>query len=393
MWLYSVKIGIDVRSFVFDQGKMTGIGKYIYEVIKVWMREYPEEEYYLLANDEIPLELQLSGNWHIVTDTGLFRNSKLWGMVRLPYHIKRLGLDVFWGPNFVLPHKVVGTKYFVSIYDLAAWRFPDTIERSNAVRLHLRAKRACKRADGIITISRAAADDIIDIFGISPDVIKVCYCGGSACSDSYSLGEDRKVGYHKADIGHINECLDFEEEFFLFISTIEPRKNVVSIIHAFEKYKKKSGSSTKLVLAGKRGWNCDDIYKVAENSTYKKDIVMPGYITDNEKEYLYCNAKLLLFPSIYEGFGIPVLEAMEHRLPVITSRVSSLPEVGGDAALYVEDPFNIDGILENIEKICSMSAEEAAELYKKMELQAKKFSWIETANGIMDLFLNRTQDN
>lgn len=377
-----MRIGIDARSFVFDQGKMTGIGRYIYEVIKVWIREYPDDEYYLLANGEIFLGFQLSDNWHMVTDSGIFQNSKIWGTMRLPYLVKRLKLDVFWGPNFVLPAKVKGTKYFVSIYDLAAWRFPDTIERTNAVRLYLRAESACKRADGIIAISQSTADDITEIFGIRADDINVCYCGGSA---------EAAVNNVNGDKGNINASLNFEEEYFLFVSTIEPRKNILSIIRAYEKYKEQGESTIKLVLAGKRGWNCDDIYKAVESSAYKEDIVMPGYITEEEKRYLYRNAKLFLFPSLYEGFGIPVLEAMEYGLPVITSRVSSLPEVGGDAVLYVDDPFDIDGIAGNIDKICSMSMEEAEELSKKMELQVKKFSWDKTARNIMDMFMKRVK--
>lgn len=361
---------------------MTGIGRYIYEVIKVWIREYPDDEYYLLANGEIFLGFQLSDNWHMVTDSGIFQNSKIWGTMRLPYLVKRLKLDVFWGPNFVLPAKVKGTKYFVSIYDLAAWRFPDTIERTNAVRLYLRAESACKRADGIIAISQSTADDITEIFGIRADDINVCYCGGSA---------EAAVNNVNGDKGNINASLNFEEEYFLFVSTIEPRKNILSIIRAYEKYKEQGESTIKLVLAGKRGWNCDDIYKAVESSAYKEDIVMPGYITEEEKRYLYRNAKLFLFPSLYEGFGIPVLEAMEYGLPVITSRVSSLPEVGGDAVLYVDDPFDIDGIAGNIDKICSMSMEEAEELSKKMELQVKKFSWDKTARNIMDMFMKRVK--
>lgn len=366
---------------------MTGIGKYIYEVIKVWMKEYPDNEYYLLANDNFFLELQLPANWYIITDVGIFRNSKVWGIIRLPYFIKKLKLDVFWGPNFVLPARVKGIKYFVSIHDLAAWKFPDTIEHSNAVRLHLRTKSACRGADGIIAVSQATAYDIIELFKIRAEDIKVCYCGGSAEYDINDVNQDQ---IKSTDKENISSCLRFAEEYFLFISTIEPRKNVLSIIGAYEKYKERSDSDIKLVLAGKRGWNCDDIYKAVENSVYKEDIVMPGYITEEDKKYLYQNAKLFLFPSLYEGFGIPVLEAMEYGLPVITSRVSSLPEVGGDAVLYIEDPCDVNALAEQMEKVCNMSAEEVDRLRNKMRMQVKKFSWKNCADGIMGLFQRKS---
>ena len=377
----SVRIGIDARSFVWDKGKITGIGHYIYETMRVWMREYKEDEFFLLSHREIPLDIQMPDNWHAVSDRGIFRIGRIWERTRLPYYIGKLELDVFWGPYYSLPMKVKYTKYFVSIYDLALWKYPSVGEAANVAYLRMRTGRACKRADAVLTISQATAKDIADIYHVKRERIAVCYCGGAADRGDANADINRKI-----TVDSIHPTLVIEQEYILFISTIEPRKNVMSIIRAFEIYKEKTGSSIRLVLAGKRGWNCDDVFFAVEHSQYKEDIIMPGYITDNEKTYLYQHAKMFVFPSLYEGFGIPVLEAMEYGLPVITSRISSLPEVGGDAVLYIDDPKDACALAGQIEKVCNMSVEEVERLKDKMQKQVKKFSWKNCADNIMSVF-------
>lgn len=385
MYGYIVRIGIDARSFVWDKGKITGIGHYILETMKVWMRECKEDEFFLLAHREIPLDIQMPDNWHAVSDGGIFRIGRIWERTRLPYYIRELGLDVFWGPYYSLPKKVKQTKYFVTVHDLALWKYPSVGEASNVAYLRMRTGRACKRADAVLTVSQAAAEDIVDIYHVERERIAVCCCGGAADRTDINADINRKIA-----VGSIHPALMFEQEYILFVSTIEPRKNVLSIIHAFEIYKEKTGSSVRLVLAGKRGWNCDDVFLAANQSQYKEDIIMPGYITGDEKTYLYQHAKMFVFPSLYEGFGIPVLEAMEYGLPVVTSRISSLPEVGGDAAFYIDDPKDVCALAGQMEKVCNMSAEEVGSLRDKMRMQVEKFSWKKCADEIMGVFRGKS---
>ena len=177
--------------------------------------------------------------------------------------------------------------------------------------------------------------------------------------------------------------IDIEGRFILFISTIEPRKNIMTLIKAFEGYLDKYHD---LVLAGGRGWKCDSIYRAAENSRYKDKIIMPGYISDEEKQYLLSNAELFAYPSLYEGFGIPVLEAFDKGLPVITTRVSSLPEVGGDAAFYIDDPHDHNALTEQLRHVLTLSEDEKAKLVERTKLQLKRFSWDKNAEEIMRLF-------
>ena len=140
------------------------------------------------------------------------------------------------------------------------------------------------------------------------------------------------------------------------------------------------------MLAGGKGWKCENIYRAAETSRYRDRIIMPGYISDEEKRYLLSNAAVFAYPSLYEGFGIPVLEAFDNSLPVVTTNVSSLPEVGGDAAFYIDDPLNADALACQLEKALSLSEDERKNLEDKMRRQLSKFSWDKNAEEIMRLF-------
>lgn len=164
-------------------------------------------------------------------------------------------------------------------------------------------------------------------------------------------------------------------EFIFFISTIEPRKNVNNLIKAFEEVKRNYSKDLKLIIAGGKGWKSDQTLELIKNSEYKDDIIIPGYIDEIEKYYLYKKCKLFVFPSIYEGFGIPILEAMNNGALVLTSNISSLPEVGGDAVVYINNPYNYKEIAEKINKVLKFSEEERKNYIKKGNERAKKFNW------------------
>lgn len=369
-----MKIGINARMFVKSQH--TGIARSVLEILKVWAEENEENEYYLFSNENIELGIKLPSNWHIVVQKYVINKGILWDEFELPKMLKKYKVDVFWGTNFSLPPKVKDIKYYVTIYDLAAFKIKGITEKNNLIKLQLNAKRACKRADKIIAISNATAEDIHNIFKVSRSKIAVSYCGG------LSLEEKKR----NIDINKVDDRLKFSENYFLFVGTIEPRKNIITIIKAFEYYIKQTNSDMKLVLAGKIGWLCEDVLKAAKESKYSDRILMPGFISDNDRVYLYANACAFIFPSLYEGFGIPILEAFEYNLPVITSRISSMPEVGGEAALYIDEPYDYKGLESLMEKVGSSTEVEKADLIQKIKKQKSKFSWNKNAEEIMRLF-------
>lgn len=371
-----MRIGLDARVFVYEQ--YTGISWSVNEILSVWKDKYPENEYFLLAAKPLYLKFDLPENWHIVNTPWIIESPKLWSAFKLPQLIEELDLDVYWGTNFVLPRKSKKTKYVVTVYDLAIFKFRGIGSFTNTLRLKLLAKSACKKADCVVTISNATAEDVQEIFGIESSKIKVSYCGGLPS------------GFSKVDVNGISEndlspYLRFDENFFLFISTIEPRKNIVTIVKAFEKYVRETNSNDRLVLAGKKGWKCKEIFQAVDDSPYKERIIMPGFISDKEKAFLLSRASAFVYPSLYEGFGIPILEAMEYDLPVITSRVSSMPEVGGNAACYIDDPLSVDDLTDKMIYVKNMTEAEKNSYNNRMEFQRKKFSWIKNGNEMMEI--------
>ena len=177
-------------------------------------------------------------------------------------------------------------------------------------------------------------------------------------------------------------------KFIFFLSTIEPRKNLPTTIKAFERYKDKNMYNLKFVISGGIGWRCKDVLELIKNSKYKKDIIQTGYITLEEKDYFFKYCDAFLYPSLYEGFGIPVLEAMQRGTLVITTNVSSLPEVGVEAAIYLQSPKDIDELTNIIEKVIKMDATDKKEYMEKGYEQVKKFRWKKCAQETRNLFEN-----
>lgn len=393
---------IGINAMMFQDENKTGIPIAVENVLRCWSEKYPENEYYLFAWKKLHLDIKWGENWHqaassnklvnrLIAGQGLpskgfrFFYSKLYRLL-LPLLIKRNKLDVFWAPNYFLPVKLCGcrTKYVVSIYDMAMFRFKDIVVPKVRIKHEVRLPAAKRRADKIITISRASAEDIHEFLGVRKSKIFISYLGGL-----YKSEKRGKVAYNES----MKPELDIKGRFILFISTIEPRKNIITLIRAFEKYLDRyHEEDLYLVLAGGRGWKCDDIYLAAETSRYSDRIIMPGYISSDEKAYLLSEASVFAYPSLYEGFGLPVLEAFESRIPLVTANNSSLPEVAGDAAYYIDDPFDADALAEQLRCALTVSGEERRVLEEKMERRLGKFSWEKNAAEIMRMFKRLDDD-
>ncbi|MBR6046451.1 MAG: glycosyltransferase family 4 protein [Ruminococcus sp.] len=385
-----MRIGIDASMF-YNQYK-TGIPTAVEAVIRQFNQRYPENEYFLFSRRSIELDIEMKPNWHIILSPWKYASkgkfnpvSKLAGAlyhwVFFPYQRRKYKLDIFWGPCYYLPVKTGKGKYVVSIYDLAMYRFKDINGLFKRIKHKVIIPLSCRRADKIITISRASAEDIHELLNVRKSKIAISYLGGLSRKSSGKLEFNSSM----------KPELNIKGRFILFISTIEPRKNIITLIKAFEEYLDRyHDSDLYLVLAGGRGWKCDDIYRTAETSRYRDRIIMPGFISDEEKQYLLSSAAVFAYPSLYEGFGIPVLEAFEKQLPVVTTRVSSLPEVGGDAAFYIDDPHDASALAAQLRRALTLTESERADLNKRTERRLKKFSWEKNADEIMRVFKKLT---
>jgi glycosyltransferase involved in cell wall biosynthesis len=227
-------------------------------------------------------------------------------------------------------------------------------------------------AKRILTVSEFSRNDIIANFNIPPEKIDVAYNGANEIYEPISGHEKTKIREE-----FTNGC-----EYFIYVGLLMPRKNVTRILKAFDEFKKTSGSKTKLVIVGAKMFLTAEMEKAYQQSAYQSDIIFTGRLTTEKLKLVMGAALSLLYVSYFEGFGIPILEAMTAGIPVITSNVTSMPEVAGDAALYV-NPFSVDSIKEAMLAIDRDSALRN-NLIEKGNMRKQKFSWDITANKVWE---------
>jgi len=371
-----MKIGIDGRALM---EKRTGIGTYTYEIIKSLNKIDDKNQYYIYSNKKIFIDFDLNNNFHICeykSKIGTF-----WLYNKLPKILYKDDIEIFWGTQHCLPKRNKFTKkikYILTIHDLAIFKFKNIGSTYNTIIQYLFLKKSCKNADKIVAISESTKDDLCNILNISNDKIKMIYNGFTNSVNTQVSNDSIKAVLNKFNIKN--------RKYFFFLSTIEPRKNLLTAVKAFEQFKKNYGTDTKFIISGGVGWKSEKIIKYINNSKYTKDIVMTGYISNVEKEVLYTNCITFLFPSLYEGFGLPILEAFARKSLVITTSASSLPEIGGNAAYYIENVYDYKLLSDKMFEVYSLSQKEKEKRIKLGLEQAKKFNWNDCANKLLKLF-------
>jgi glycosyltransferase involved in cell wall biosynthesis len=297
----------------------------------------------------------------------------LWLFTKGARMMKKDDIDIFWGTRQMLPPCMPsGIRKVLTVYDLVPYYFPETMESYNRVVMKLLFSRSVKAADHIMTISRASARSLQNILKVPEERITVIY----PAADGY-------VPLDRADSSaYISEKYGTNRIYILTVSTVEPRKNLKTLLKVFAELR---DPGFQLLIAGASGWKTSGVHEEYERLGLREDNVkFLGYVPDEDMNKLYSGAGLFVFPSLYEGFGIPPLEAMASGTPVIVSSSSSLPEVVGDAGILV-DPYDIAGWKENIAKVTS-----DAELQNEMRLKgierAKLFSWEKSARQTLQVF-------
>lgn len=275
--------------------------------------------------------------------------------------------------NFYTPPKIKG-KVIVTIHDVVFAECPETCENPKPLSEY---EDSIKKSDIILTVSESSKKGILKYFNADSNKIRIV-------SPGIYLEDYNKI-YSKEQYNIVMEKYELPDKFILYLGTIEPRKNIDRLILAFEKYKTINNNNLKLIIAGKKGWKYEKIFETYQNSKYKEDIRFIDYINEEDKILLYKLAKLFIFPSLYEGFGMPVLEAMAAGTPVITSNVSSLPEVAGKGAILV-NPYSVEEIAEGINKIINGNKEFIKNLVNQGKEQAKKYTWEKSAEKLEKIY-------
>ena len=314
------------------------------------------------------------------------------------------GADVYFNPHFFNSAVSQNCRKVVTFHDLSFWYYPELFSWRKRFwhKLFVNPKKEARGADKIIAVSESTKQDLTDLYGVASEKIKVIYSGvgeelrplGRAIAMSEPPGGERR-GNPAADSGiallpsvarndDVVKRYHLPEKFILYFGTIEPRKNITGLIKAFEILKEnKNFEEVRLLIAGAKGWSCKNIFKEAQNCKYGRQIICTGFVAPEDKVYLYNLAELFVYPSFFEGFGFPPLEAMACGAPVITSSNSSLPEVVGDAALMV-NPFDVDELAWAMEEVLTDESLRQELVARGLE-RAKMFSWDKCAGETLKL--------
>lgn len=356
-------------------GNRSGVGTYTYELAKR-MKNGNELDFvgnvfnFLGRNDntgalaeiEFPIRVQKSMPY------GAYR--RIWHTVPFSYNalFPAADLNVFF--NFIVPPHVKG-KVVTVIYDMTYLRFPETMNESNLRRIRRDIDYSVARSDKIVTISEFSKSEIHKLLQVPQEKIGVVYSAPSIMTGI-------------SDFQMVQERLKVQKPYLLYVGTIEPRKNLIRLIQAFDWLKKEKQIPHQLILAGGGGWKTEEIHQAAEAAQFAREIQFTGYLSSEEKNALYQNADALVFPSLYEGFGMPPLEAMLFECPVICSDVASLPEIVGEAAELV-DSLDVQAIADGIWHVLS-DINYRNSLIAKGVQRAAQFSWDRSAEKIIQIY-------
>ncbi|MEI8232989.1 MAG: glycosyltransferase family 1 protein [bacterium] len=359
-----LRIGIDCNEA--NVKTRVGTGQYSYHILEHWYK-HEELDFHLYHRDALQGDMPAeNAHWHY-HQVG---PSRAWVRFGLPlYLMTHAKNDIFWSPAHYMPG-YTGAKTVVTIHDLAYEYFPKLFLPSDHYKLKHWSRQAVTQADQVIAVSEATKHDLVTLYETPASKISVVHNGYDA--DVFNL--DPKISPALLANWQLKTG-----GYILFLGTIQPRKNAIKLVQAFHLLKE-SGYKGKLVIAGSIGWLADDTLAVIKSSPEFSDIVMTGYVSDEVRKTLYTYADVYVLPSLYEGFGVPAIEAMGCGAPVAVANNSSLPEVVGSAGLYFNavDPADIARAVTEIKS-------DRDKWVKKSLARAKSFSWDKCAQETLQV--------
>lgn len=365
-----MKIAVNTRLLLKD--KLDGIGWFTYETMRRIAHQHPEVEFHFIfdrpyAKEFIPSENVFA---HIVPPPARHPVlMKIWYDVAVPLLLKRIKPDLFISPDAQCS-LTTSIPQLIVIHDINFEHYPNDVPASFRNYLSVRSRKWAQKAVRIATVSEFSKKDIMDTYNIDPSKIDVVYNGANSLYEPVSE-EVKSATKNRFTKG---------EDYFVFVGSIHPRKNIQRLLPAFKAFKQRTGSKVKLVIVGSAYWKNEEINSGLALFDGSDDLVMVGRLNANELKDVVGSALANVYVSYFEGFGIPIVEGFRAGVPVITSNVTSMPEVAGDAALLV-DPFSVEAISEALERIATDRVL-CAEMVRKGTERASFFSWDKAANDL-----------
>ncbi len=369
-----MRVAIDYTAAVRQRA---GIGRYTRGLVSALAEMDRETAYVLLSAgrgaEEGPWPANFSRRILPLSDRHL---AILWQRVRLPLPVELFTgrVDVFHSPDFTLP-PVWRARTVVTIHDLSFIRHPECFSKPLLEYLLASVPRAVRRADFLLADSASTRQDLIELLGAAPERVAVVYPGVEA---HFGPAEDA---------ARLEACLAryaVRRPYILGVGTLQPRKNFARLIRAYHLLRQRHGIPHRLVIAGAKGWLFEEIEETIRTLRLEEWVQITGFIPDEDLPALYQGADVFAFPSLYEGFGIPVLEALACGTPVVASNTSSLPEAAGEAALLV-DPEDVEALAEALWRLLVDSPLRNALRARGFE-QVKRFSWAGSAQKVRSIY-------
>ena len=368
-------IAVNTRFLLKD--KLEGIGWFTFEALRRMVKQHPEHRFHFLFDRPFDPAFVFADNVtaHVLAPPA--RHPVLWYLwfeYSVPRVLRRIKPDVFLSTDGYLSLKADCPQVLV-VHDLAFEHFPNHVNRLTLRYYKHFTPRYARKATRIATVSAYSKNDLVERYGTSPDKIDVVYNGANEAFKPLTADEAQ----------NIRNRYSSGQPYFVFAGAVQPRKNVDRLMLAFDRFKTAYGLPHKLVIAGRFAWKTESVKRAYDNMLHKQDVVLTGHLGRADLAALTGAAEALVYVSLFEGFGIPIVEAFQCRVPVITSNTSSMPEVAGGGALVV-DPLYVEAIAKAMHDIASSPALRNA-LVEAGGVQLKKFSWDLTADRLWQTIL------
>lgn len=366
--LWPMRIAVNTRFLL--NGQLEGYGYFVKEIVAWWAQQHPEHEFYFFFDRPFSQQAFFSTNVtaHVLSPPA--RHPLLWKYwfdVKLALKLKALKADVFFSPDGQCS-LTTAVPQCVVVHDLGFLHFPEGYKKSHLAYYKRFTPKFIRKAKTVATVSQFSKADMVKQYKTHPEKIAVVYSGVKDIFVPASF-ETQVAAKEKYTGG---------SEFFLCTGAIQPRKNLITLLKAFSIFKRRMQSSMKLVLAGRLAWKNEAFLSLLKTYKYKDDVVLTGYLEETELARLTAAAYAAVYPSFFEGFGVPVLEAMRCGVPVLTSKDSAMQEISEGAALYF-DPANVNDVADKLMFIYKAEGERSA-LVEKGKTIAAKYTWQRTAD-------------